>query len=764
MNAIRIFAAALLGLGLLTSPVPESAWAAERPKTSGNVFSPAEESALSYAHELSVPPEKTFMEAPDGASATDAAHALARDFMAGRDLKKGYDPQTAIFTATGACSIPLDKDDPDFFLERAMAFQSAFEDSLIPLAEHIEREKRAAVAAELAYPGSDRTARDHAVAPPSLARLAEHAATLDENNVALAQTGIARKEWNSLSPDRKRAKSRDALARHIARLTLLDFRGAIPIQTFWGTDAKGNQSVAVISIYSPELSSAIRKLAEGNASNGTTGNITDIPLPMNEPELMLNLTGMRLFRAGNRSVLTAFGQWMQPYAGKNASIAEKYRTLALEQADAAAEDMLKRFLSLIAPLPDADLEKILAAGMPGKDDDGIKTEPLAEARLKLAHELAADMSVPGKTMLHWTDGKKDGRDIAGSVALVSDFRARSAASDSGASELPAIMVNLFAAESDFDLNGVLVNGTTVSERISRTLTERLTHSGKFTVLRQEASAVNADVPIAAATNPLPIESVSTDGDAPRDTSLDGVAEDGFTLSPPEKPVPSQIPPPESRRTAASESGTGEPVPNHAYILQGTVASFSSGGKPRISTLTGGALKSERTKLVLNCEVQSADSGLAVWNFVMDRSVDMDSDGESSTLFQVLDSIGTELALSMVEALNPTRISGLDGETILLDAGGGLYAKGDTLSVYERRDDPADERGLSPAIFGNPVGTIEITGMNNGVTFASYAGKTALKPGMVCRRPGKGTANGQSGDADDGGVTILESGGVKLPFD
>ncbi len=766
MNALRIFAVMLLALGLAALPGRLPSWAAEQANASAPPLLPAEEAALRYVHGLSLPPDSLSMEAAAGSSATEAAYALARKFMNTQGIAEGCDPQTAVCTAVGACSIPLRKDDPDFFLEQTVAFNAAFKESLILLAEQIEAEKRADIAVELSWPKQEQIDGTHAV--PSLNQLAEHAANSENDAPLLAQAGIDLKTWKEKTPTQKQALARDVLARRIARLTLLDLCGALPIQAFWGTNGD-TQSIAVVSLYSPELAQALHTLAA--AKQETPAHITadelDSLLPVKEPARMTHLTGPRLLYLQEGPAVAAFGQWMQSYAGKNSGIAEKYRMLAQEQADKAAEEMLKEFLGRLAPPAGADLERAVNASLSQESAAGIDIETLVRSHLQQARALAATMELDEKTLIRWSGGEKEKQNIAGSVALVPfPIQAKPAEPIVGTPAPPAIMINLFSAESDFDLNGALVSGKMISDRISQTVGARLAQSGKFTLLRRKPAAANSQ---SIETEPLPVESVSTD-DGPRHAAMDGVVEGGFRLSPPEQIPDSEQAPdtsalPDASQPAAPAAKADGLIPDNALVLQGAVSSVSFNGKPRISVLTGGALKPEKAKLILDCEVQTINTGMTVWSFTTEYPMDIDADATGSTLFKTLDSLGADMALSIIEMLNPARISAVNGETVRLDIAGETYAPGETLSVYEEnRDAAGQDPGLSPILCGISAGTIEVTGSDNSATLAAYSGKNMLKPGMICRRAVKGNGKSQTPDHDGGGVIIPEGGGVKLPFD
>ena len=768
MNALRIFAVMLLALGFAVLPGRLPSWAAEQANASAPPLLPAEEAALRYVHGLSLPPDSLSMEAVAGASATDAAHALARKFMEARGLTEGCDPQTAVCAAVGACSIPLQKDDPDFFLERTVAFNAAFKESLILLAEQIEAAKRADIAVELSWPKQEQADGTHTV--PSLNQLAEHAANSENNAPLFAQAGIDLKTWNEKTPTQKQALARDALARRIARLTLLDLCGALPIQAFWGTNGD-TQSIAVVSLYSPELAQALHTLAA--AKQETPAHITadelDSLLPVKEPARMTHLTGPRLLYLQEGPAVAAFGQWAQSYTGKNSDIAEKYRMLAQEQADKAAEETLKEFLGRLTPPAGAGLERAVDASISQENAAGMDIERLVHAHLQQARALAATMELDGKTLIHWSGGEKEKQNIAGSVALVSfPIQAKPAEPIAGPPAPPAIMINLFSAESDFDFNGALVSGKMISDRISQTVGAHLAQSGKFTLLRRKPAATGSQ---AMETEPLPVESVSTD-DGPHHAAMDGVVEGGFRLSPPEQtPDSGQAPDmsaslPDAGQSAAPAAKADGLIPDNALVLQGAVSSVSFNGKPRISVLTGGALTPEKAKLILDCEVQTINTGMTVWSFTTEYPMNIDAaDGTGGTLFRTLDSLSADMALSIIERLNPARISAVNGETVRLDIAGETYAPGETLSVYEEnRDAAGQDPGLSPILCGISAGTIEVTGSDNSATLAAYSGKNMLKPGMICRRAVKGNGKSQTPDHDGGGVIIPEGGGVKLPFD
>lgn len=422
--------------------------------------------------------------------------------------------------------------------------------------------------------------------------------------------------------------------------------------------------------------------------------------------------------------------------------------------------ILAAIFLILGPLALLERESSVWA-MEQPDDSENILSPVEEAGSSPNHELSVPLT---QSTTETPDDTFAEENASASISPGNTYKTKPVVS-----KLPVVRINLFAAERDFDLNGVLVNGTAIANRISQNLSTRLAQSGKFTVLRSSTSTTRDTSPKTQKLDSLPMESMATDDDVSRDTSMDGITENEFTLSPPEKDtntlLSDGVSKPHHQQATVAEPKTEKTFPYNTYVLQGTVASVSSNEEPRVSTLTGGALKPARTKLVLNCEMQAADTGMTIWSFTMASDVATDSGEENNLLLQTLDSIGVEVALSMVESLNPARITDVDNGMVRLDAGSNLYAKNELLAVYEEQDGMADDtQELMPLLFGTPVGTITITGANKGKAIASYTESAPLAPGMICRRPEKAQFAKQNQNNNEGGVTILEGGGVKLPFD
>jgi hypothetical protein len=159
--------------------------------------------------------------------------------------------------------------------------------------------------------------------------------------------GIDPSELNAVPP----AQRKDLFAKKFIKSTITramgDSSGILVKKTYEANNSKGNFSIGVIALYSPNLKQIAYDIAHGSAvaSDGIKGrNISswhNYP-----PETLSKIFGLRLVNDENGEfVLLSFGQWGFSFKGKNSNRIKRARRSAAVQAEQITLGQITNFMN-----------------------------------------------------------------------------------------------------------------------------------------------------------------------------------------------------------------------------------------------------------------------------------------------------------------------------------------------------------------------------------------------------------------------------------
>ncbi|HET6306874.1 MAG TPA: hypothetical protein VFG12_06790, partial [Rhodopila sp.] len=125
-----------------------------------------------------------------------------------------------------------------------------------------------------------------------------------------------------------------------------ELTGLVTAQTFEGQDGKGNYVIGVVAVVSPTMKDFARDVLTAH------GEIAPDPeraqdlsrLYADRKQLIPEFGVRRLFDSEGLPVLVSFAQWASGYAGSDPTMADQYRQVAMEQAEARADAQIAQFL------------------------------------------------------------------------------------------------------------------------------------------------------------------------------------------------------------------------------------------------------------------------------------------------------------------------------------------------------------------------------------------------------------------------------------
>ena len=242
----------------------------------------------------------------------------------------------------------------------------------------------------------------------------------------LREFGIDPDKYNAAPPDQKKTLLEDGYRRVIRQSAFKTMGGMVPVQTFIGNDGNGNESVGVLLMFSPKLEAIAAALRRGQTPAITKkGPPLKELLPLDEPEKLYDLLGVRVLFDENGVVIVSYGQWANSYTGNNPQIRSRQRSTAFSHAESSANAQLVEFFNTsfnsdTFTQAGETLENSIVKD--GRTNQVRETDPTAEA-VGMFTEIAkrnASMTLRGSsTLKRWSYTTPEGHSIVGVIKTYS---------------------------------------------------------------------------------------------------------------------------------------------------------------------------------------------------------------------------------------------------------------------------------------------------------------------------------------------------------
>lgn len=235
--------------------------------------------------------------------------------------------------------------------------------------------------------------------------------------------GIDPRAFAARSPAQRFTEFRDAFQKAAAERAVGEISGMAIVQTFEGSDEKGNHAIGVVMCHSPRLRQVAFDMLNGRAPllTGKPGK----PFPGTVPEdgnLLRDQFGVRvLFDEKGSPVLVSYGQWSHSYTGKDDRTTAVNRDAAIRTARMVADTYITEFLNLNMTVQNEGERAGMDEWFRTKDEDGAmtagQTADFVDRLLETSRSAASAGMAGRRTAGTWTFRHPNGNEIVGVVRV-----------------------------------------------------------------------------------------------------------------------------------------------------------------------------------------------------------------------------------------------------------------------------------------------------------------------------------------------------------
>jgi hypothetical protein len=241
----------------------------------------------------------------------------------------------------------------------------------------------------------------------------------------LRDLGIDPKAYSEAPQPQRYVQMQNALKRQTARQALGELVGLVPVQTFEGHDGKGNYTIGVVAVVSPAMKELARELltAHGDFEPDPSRAQDLRRLYSDRTQLIRDFGVRRMWDSAGLPVLVSFAQEASDYSGSDPAVAEQYRRIAMEEAEAEADGQIAQFLKgsmMVASQSETgrEIEKAAERLPDGYVQDDAATKTATDGLLTTLRS-RAQVQVTGIQTLHtWSEKHPDnGQKIIGVIRI-----------------------------------------------------------------------------------------------------------------------------------------------------------------------------------------------------------------------------------------------------------------------------------------------------------------------------------------------------------
>ncbi|WGL15627.1 hypothetical protein PVT68_12700 [Microbulbifer bruguierae] len=214
----------------------------------------------------------------------------------------------------------------------------------------------------------------------------------------------------------------DSYIKTSVQRAMLDSAGLLPVQTFDGSDGKGNHAIGVVMLRSDKLQQLASDMSLQRAPLLTATKGKPVSAYVNLPlETLASQFGVRVvFDEWGRPLVLSYGQWGYHYNGKSDRLRERERAHAIEMADAAATDALTTFMkSKLSYQKESTVGESISNVLTRQGDEITEEDVTAVIdRMNMAVKQTASARLAGtRTVKRWSYKHPYGHEIIGRVKV-----------------------------------------------------------------------------------------------------------------------------------------------------------------------------------------------------------------------------------------------------------------------------------------------------------------------------------------------------------
>lgn len=360
--------------------------------------------------------------------ASDIVRELYNSYMQENGLHEGANGDQHFYFASRQVNQLTTS--PDFGKSRVMAFEQAYHDALKQFVKSVAISIKTEVARDFFSDTSTDTgtfSEDISKGRSSIEAMTDKAIALGDAFLSskLKSYGVDPEKYKASPPDQKKLLLRDAFIRKTATLASKRLGGVVPIQTFIGDSGNGQQSVGVLILYSPKLEAIAKSLSrEQKPKIVKKGHPLSETVPLNNPEKLYDLLGVRVLFDENGPVIVSYGQWSNSYNGSDERSQERYRNIAFDKASSQALAQIAAFLSTNFSSQEENKSGELmeqAKVKRGEDNmiEDINTDVLIDISTEKSRQRSQALLRGASTLNRWIYTTPEGHEIVGVIKTYS---------------------------------------------------------------------------------------------------------------------------------------------------------------------------------------------------------------------------------------------------------------------------------------------------------------------------------------------------------
>lgn len=419
--------------------------AAQPALASGTAPSPdIDASAVAMNDMANVDGVKTSEQRKQAKSADDVVRELSEAYMEKNGIELGYNPDKDKSFELAVRMVSVNTASPNFGKARASAFDQAYGDALkafvVSQGVYVTSEAVASFFQNSSTKAAEFT-EELSSGKSTLSALVDKVIALGDavTSSKLREYGVDPGQFNAASPDQKKVLMSECFRRVTTERAAMRLSGVVPIQTFFGRDGNGQESVGVLIMHSPKLQAIAETLRFGNEpALKKQGPPLKELLPLGDPEKLYDLLGVRVLFDQNGVVIVSYGQWASSYTGKDARLRSRYTNTAFSQADTLANEQISEFLNTnfsgenYSERGEAAEDARIKEGRTGHIITPDTAADIVDIRRERARRHTSALLKGVSTLKRWTYATPDGHEVVGVIKSYSFANMEAVKRQSGA--------------------------------------------------------------------------------------------------------------------------------------------------------------------------------------------------------------------------------------------------------------------------------------------------------------------------------------------
>ncbi len=197
--------------------------------------------------------------------------------------------------------------------------------------------------------GKDPPPYDKGQEPGQAAELMRKVLALGDARIdaELKKLGVDPKQYAEAQPPQQHVQLRNALLHKTVEEAFASVVGLTPVQTFEGTDGKGNEVIGVVAVNSPRMQEFAQSVSAMHGEfEPDPSRAEDLGKALGDGMSLLHQFGVRrMFDDNGLPVIVSFYQWQPQMSDADPSVNGLYLEAAFDQAEAAADRQIADFLN-----------------------------------------------------------------------------------------------------------------------------------------------------------------------------------------------------------------------------------------------------------------------------------------------------------------------------------------------------------------------------------------------------------------------------------